>query len=83
MQMIHFITMALGGEGYLNFMGNEVNILIRISVRGTLVVLFPGSRMSHLIYLLSFYRNAIAADDTMQFITFCSPQSQSETHFMI
>lgn len=22
--MIHFITMALGGEGYLNFMGNEV-----------------------------------------------------------
>jgi hypothetical protein len=21
--MIHFITMALGGEGYLNFMGNE------------------------------------------------------------
>lgn len=23
-QMIHFITMALGGEGYLNFMGNEV-----------------------------------------------------------
>ncbi|KAG5030503.1 hypothetical protein JHK85_014485 [Glycine max] len=22
-QMIHFITMALGGEGYLNFMGNE------------------------------------------------------------
>lgn len=26
LQMIHFITMALGGEGYLNFMGNEVNI---------------------------------------------------------
>lgn len=24
--MIHFITMALGGEGYLNFMGNEVRI---------------------------------------------------------
>lgn len=24
MQMIHFLTMALGGEGYLNFMGNEV-----------------------------------------------------------
>lgn len=24
-QMIHFITMALGGEGYLNFMGNEVS----------------------------------------------------------
>lgn len=24
LQMIHFITMALGGEGYLNFMGNEV-----------------------------------------------------------
>jgi hypothetical protein len=23
-QMIHFITMALGGDGYLNFMGNEV-----------------------------------------------------------
>lgn len=23
--MIHFITMALGGEGYLNFMGNEVS----------------------------------------------------------
>lgn len=23
-QMIHFFTMALGGEGYLNFMGNEV-----------------------------------------------------------
>lgn len=23
--MIHFITMALGGEGYLNFMGNEVD----------------------------------------------------------
>ncbi|MCH88551.1 starch branching enzyme I, partial [Trifolium medium] len=22
-KMIHFITMALGGEGYLNFMGNE------------------------------------------------------------
>jgi hypothetical protein len=22
--MIHFITMALGGDGYLNFMGNEV-----------------------------------------------------------
>ncbi|RWW75206.1 hypothetical protein BHE74_00016786 [Ensete ventricosum] len=21
--MIHFLTMALGGEGYLNFMGNE------------------------------------------------------------
>jgi hypothetical protein len=25
--MIHFITMALGGDGYLNFMGNEVSIL--------------------------------------------------------
>jgi 1,4-alpha-glucan branching enzyme len=25
LQMIHFITMALGGDGYLNFMGNEVN----------------------------------------------------------
>lgn len=24
LQMIHFITMALGGDGYLNFMGNEV-----------------------------------------------------------
>lgn len=24
LQMIHFITFALGGEGYLNFMGNEV-----------------------------------------------------------
>ena len=24
-QMIHFLTMALGGEGYLNFMGNEVS----------------------------------------------------------
>jgi 1,4-alpha-glucan branching enzyme len=23
-QTIHFITMALGGDGYLNFMGNEV-----------------------------------------------------------
>lgn len=23
--MIHFISMALGGDGYLNFMGNEVN----------------------------------------------------------
>jgi 1,4-alpha-glucan branching enzyme len=23
-KMIHFITMALGGDGYLNFMGNEV-----------------------------------------------------------
>ena len=22
-KMIHFITMTLGGEGYLNFMGNE------------------------------------------------------------
>ena len=28
LQMIHFITMALGGEGYLNFMGNEVSILV-------------------------------------------------------
>ncbi|MQM01759.1 hypothetical protein Taro_034516 [Colocasia esculenta] len=25
-KMIHFITMALGGEGYLNFMGNEKGI---------------------------------------------------------
>lgn len=25
--MIHFLTMALGGEGYLNFMGNEVSTL--------------------------------------------------------
>lgn len=24
--MIHFITFALGGEGYLNFMGNEVMV---------------------------------------------------------
>ena len=23
-QMVHFLTMVLGGEGYLNFMGNEV-----------------------------------------------------------
>lgn len=28
--MIHFITMALGGEGYLNFMGNEVNTVPQI-----------------------------------------------------
>lgn len=28
--MIHFITMALGGEGYLNFMGNEVNAVPQI-----------------------------------------------------
>lgn len=27
LQMIHFITMALGGEGYLNFMGNEVSLI--------------------------------------------------------
>ncbi|KAG5018163.1 hypothetical protein JHK87_014018 [Glycine soja] len=26
-QMIHFITMALGGEGYLNFMGNESGLI--------------------------------------------------------
>uniref|UniRef100_A0A2P2JKH3 1,4-alpha-glucan branching enzyme n=1 Tax=Rhizophora mucronata TaxID=61149 RepID=A0A2P2JKH3_RHIMU len=26
-KMIHFITLALGGEGYLNFMGNEVSKL--------------------------------------------------------
>lgn len=30
LQMIHFITMALGGDGYLNFMGNEVNALPQI-----------------------------------------------------
>ena len=35
--MIHFITMALGGEGYLNFMGNEVCILLHSSSHKTAV----------------------------------------------
>ena len=37
LQMIHFITMALGGEGYLNFMGNEVCILLHSSSHKTAV----------------------------------------------
>jgi hypothetical protein len=32
--MIHFITMALGGDGYLNFMGNEV-VLYEIKETGS------------------------------------------------
>jgi hypothetical protein len=38
--MIHFITMALGGDGYLNFMGNEV-VLYEIKETGSF---FGGGR---------------------------------------
>lgn len=34
LQMIHFLTMALGGEGYLNFMGNEVSITFSCELVG-------------------------------------------------
>lgn len=40
--MVHFITMALGGEGYLNFMGNEVrrSMLPAHTLRFTAMITF-------------------------------------------
>lgn len=39
--MIHFLTMALGGEGYLNFMGNEVSTLAKFAA----IVFFIGEEI--------------------------------------
>lgn len=46
--MIHFITMALGGEGYLNFMGNEVSTLASLLPAKLLVPMFSRT-------LINFY----------------------------
>lgn len=53
--MIHFITMALGGEGYLNFMGNEVCILLHSFSCKTVVhcVILGAAKFVFLFFLLN------------------------------
>lgn len=55
--MIHFITMALGGEGYLNFMGNEVSTLASLLPAKLLVPMFSRTLVNFYIgsAIFTFY----------------------------
>ncbi|KAK6160824.1 hypothetical protein DH2020_004205 [Rehmannia glutinosa] len=76
-KMIHFLTMALGGEGYLNFMGNEtgltslekamVGVMINADANGTLAMNLLDDKFK---FLASSKQIVSSTDDDNKVIVF-------------